>query len=203
LLAAAENQALGAGGEIMARVVSFSMILAAVAATGCAHHSASAEDEVARISEYKLSLEDVVEVTVWKEPELSRTVPIRPDGKITLPLIGDVKAEGLRPADLEMLVAKQYASLVRDPRVTVIVHDVNGAKVYVTGQVMHSGAFPLRSTMNVLQALAMAGGLAEFANRGDITVLRTDGRRLEVDYDDLVKGKSKVSLGPGDTVVVP
>jgi polysaccharide export outer membrane protein len=203
LPAAAENQALGAGGEIMARVVSFSMILAAVAATGCAHHSASAEDEVARISEYKLSLEDVVEVTVWKEPELSRTVPIRPDGKITLPLIGDVKAEGLRPADLEMLVAKQYASLVRDPRVTVIVHDVNGAKVYVTGQVLHSGAFPLRSTMSVLQALAMAGGLAEFANRGDITVLRTDGRRLEVDYDDLVKGKSKVSLGPGDTVVVP
>ncbi|HEX4383422.1 MAG TPA: polysaccharide biosynthesis/export family protein, partial [Myxococcales bacterium] len=181
----------------------FSMILAAVAATGCAHHSASAEDEVARISEYKLSLEDVVEVTVWKEPDLSRTVPIRPDGKITLPLIGDVKAEGLRPADLETLVAKQYASLVRDPRVTVIVHDVNGAKVYVTGQVLHAGAFPLRSTMNVLQALAMAGGLAEFANRGDITVLRTDGRRLEVDYDDLVKGKSKVSLGPGDTVVVP
>jgi len=179
----------------MARVVSFSMILAAVVATGCAHHSASAEDEVARISEYKLSLEDVVEVTVWKEPELSRTVPIRPDGKITLPLIGDLQAEGLRPADLEMLVAKQYATLVRDPRVTVIVHDVNGAKVYVTGQVMHSGAFPLRSTMNVLQALAMAGGLAEFANRGDITVLRTDGRRLEVDYDDLVKGKSKVSLG--------
>jgi polysaccharide export outer membrane protein len=187
----------------MARVVGLSMILAAVAATGCAHHSASADDQVARISEYKLSLEDVVEVTVWKEPELSRTVPIRPDGKITLPLIGDLQAEGLRPADLEALVAKQYATLVRDPRVTVIVHDVNGAKVYVTGQVLHAGAFPLRSTMNVLQALAMAGGLAEFADRGDITVLRTDGRRLEVDYDDLVKGKSKVSLGPGDTVVVP
>jgi polysaccharide export outer membrane protein len=203
LPAAAANQALGAGGEIMARVVGFSMILAAVAATGCAHHSASADDQVARISEYKLSLEDVVEVTVWKEPELSRTVPIRPDGKITLPLIGDLQAEGLRPADLEALVAKQYATLVRDPRVTVIVHDVNGAKVYVTGQVLHAGAFPLRSTMNVLQALAMAGGLAEFADRGDITVLRTDGRRLEVDYDDLVKGKSKVSLGPGDTVVVP
>jgi polysaccharide export outer membrane protein len=203
LPAAAANQALGAGGEIMARVVGFSMILAAVAATGCAHHSASADDQVAKISEYKLSLEDVVEVTVWKEPELSRTVPIRPDGKITLPLIGDLQAEGLRPADLEALVAKQYASLVRDPRVTVIVHDVNGAKVYVTGQVLHAGAFPLRSTMNVLQALAMAGGLAEFADRGDITVLRTDGRRLEVDYDDLVKGKSKVSLGPGDTVVVP
>jgi polysaccharide export outer membrane protein len=187
----------------MVKVVGYSMILAAVAAMGCAHHSATANDEVAQITDYKLGLEDVVEVSVWKEPELSRTVPIRPDGKITLPLIGDVQAEGLRPADLEQSVQKQLAALVRDPRVTVIVHDVNGAKVFVTGQVLHAGAFPLRSTMNVLQALAMAGGLAEFADRGDITVLRLDGRRLQVDYDDLVRGKSKVSLGPGDTVVVP
>jgi polysaccharide export outer membrane protein len=187
----------------MAKGVRISMILMAVAAAACSHHSAVADDEVAQITEYKLSLEDVVEVTVWKEPELSRTVPIRPDGKITLPLIGDVQAEGLRPADLETTVAKQYATLVRDPHVTVIVHDVNGAKVFVTGQVLHSGAFPLRSQMNVLQALAMAGGLGEFADKGDIAVLRADGRRLQVDYDDLVKGKSKVSLGPGDTVVVP
>jgi polysaccharide export outer membrane protein len=187
----------------MARVVSFSMILAAVAATGCGHHSPFADDQVAQIAEYKLSLEDVVEVTVWKEPELSRTVPIRPDGKITLPLIGDVQAQGLRPTELEASVQKQLASLVRDPRVTVIVHDVNGNKVYVLGQVLHAGAFPLRSQMNVLQALAMAGGLAEFANRGDIAVLRADGRHFHVDYDDLVKGKSKVSLGPGDTVAVP
>jgi polysaccharide export outer membrane protein len=187
----------------MARVVSYSMILAAVAATACSHHSAVADDQVAQIAEYKLSLEDVVEVSVWKEPELSRTVPIRPDGKITLPLIGDVQAQGLRPADLEQNVQKQLSSLVRDPRVTVIVHDVNGTKIYVTGQVLHAGAFPLRSSMSVLQALAMAGGLAEFANRGDIAVLRADGRQFQVDYDDLVKGKSKVSLGPGDTVVVP
>lgn len=187
----------------MARVVGYSMVLMAVAATGCAHHSGIADDEVAQIAEYRLSLEDVVEVTVWKEPELSRTVPIRPDGKITLPLIGDVQAQGLRPADLEQAVQKQFASLVRDPRVTVIVHDVNGNKVYVTGQVLHAGAFPLRSSLSVLQALAMAGGLAEFANRGDIAVLRADGRHFQVDYDDLVKGKSKVSLGPGDTVVVP
>jgi polysaccharide biosynthesis/export protein len=187
----------------MARGVGFTMIMVAVAASACGGHAGVKDDEVAQITDYKLSLEDVVEVTVWKEPELSRTVPIRPDGKITLPLIGDVQAEGLRPADLEQNVAKQYGSLVRDPHVTVIVHDVNGAKVYVTGQVMHSGAFPLRSQMNVLQALAMAGGLGEFADKGDIAVLRADGRRLQVDYDDLVKGKSKVSLGPGDTVVVP
>jgi polysaccharide export outer membrane protein len=179
------------------------MMLVAVAAAGCSHHSAVADDQVAQITEYKLSKEDVVEVAVWKEPELSRTVPIRPDGKITLPLVGDVQAEGLSPSELEQNVQKQLASLVRDPHVTVIVHDVNGAKVYVTGQVMHAGAFPLRSQMNVLQALAMAGGLAEFADKGDIAVLRANGKRVEVDYDDLVKGKSKVSLGAGDTVVVP
>jgi polysaccharide export outer membrane protein len=187
----------------MVRVFGFSMIVAAVAAAGCAHHAGVAEDEVAQITQYKLSKEDVVEVAVWKEPELSRTVPIRPDGKITLPLIGDVQAEGLSPGELEQNVQKQLAALVRDPRVTVIVHDVNGAKVYVTGQVLHAGAFPLRSQMNVLQALAMAGGLAEFADKGDIKIVRADGRRVAVDYDDLVKGKSKVSLGAGDTVVVP
>lgn len=155
------------------------------------------------MSRFRMSREDVIEVSVWKEPDLSRTLPVRPDGKITLPLVGEMQAEGLEPGQLAENVQKALAPYVRDPRVTVIVHDVNGAKVYVTGMVGHPGAFPLRSSMNVLQALAMAGGLAEFADRGDISVLRADGRRLEVDYDDLVSGKSKVTLAPGDTVVVP
>jgi polysaccharide export outer membrane protein len=145
----------------------------------------------------------VVEVSVWKEPELSRTVPIRPDGKITLPLIGDLQAEGLRPSDLERQVSKSLTPLVRDPRVTVIVHDVNGSRVYVAGQVAHPGAFPLRSSINLLQALALAGGLAEFADRGGISVLHSDGRRSVVDYEDLVNGKVSLPLSAGDTVVVP
>jgi polysaccharide biosynthesis/export protein len=178
-------------------------IAAAAVAVGCSHGAPVQDDEVKQISEFRLSREDVVEVSVWKEPELSRTVPVRPDGKITLPLIGDVKAEGLTPAELETTVSRQLQPLVRDPRVTVIVHDVNGQRVYVTGMVGHPGAFPLRNTMNVLQALALAGGLAEFADRDEIHVLRADGRRLAVAYDDLVNGKSKVTLGPGDTVVVP
>lgn len=186
----------------MSRSVAFWMAAALVAA-GCAHHAPQEDDQVQQISDFRLSKEDIVEVSVWKEPELSRTVPVRPDGKITLPLIGDLQAEGLRPQELEANVQKQLASLVRDPRVTVIVHDVNGSKVFVTGMVAHPGAFPLRNKLNVLQALAMAGGLAEFADRGEINVLRADGRRLQVDYDDLVNGKSKVTLGPGDTVVVP
>lgn len=186
----------------MARAVGLWMAVAAVA-VGCSHAAPVQDDEVKHITEFRLSREDVVEVSVWKEPDLSRTVPIRPDGKITLPLLGDVKAEGLTPRELEATVQKQLASLVRDPHVTVIVHDVNGQRVYVTGMVGHPGAFPLRNSMGVLQALALAGGLAEFADRGNISILRSDGRRLEVAYDDLVTGKSKVTLGPGDTVVVP
>jgi polysaccharide export outer membrane protein len=187
----------------MTRFVGLGMAAAALLAVGCSHSAPVQDDEVKHISEFRLSREDVVEVSVWKEPELSRTVPIRPDGKITLPLIGDVKAEGLTPAELEDHVQKQLVSLVRDPHVTVIVHDVNGQRVYVTGMVGHPGAFPLRNSMNVLQALALAGGLAEFADRDTIRVLRADGRHFDVGYDDLVSGKSKVTLGPGDTVVVP
>ena len=186
----------------MARNVALWIVAAAFVA-GCAHHGPVNDDAVQQMSEFRLSKEDVVEVSVWKEPELSRTVPIRPDGKITLPLIGDVEAEGLRPQELEANVQKSLTGLVRDPRVTVIVHDVNGAKIFVTGMVAHPGSFALRNKIGVLQALAMAGGLAEFADRGEITILRADGRRHVVDYDDLVNGKARPKLGSGDTVVVP
>jgi polysaccharide export outer membrane protein len=170
-------------------------------AVGCSHQHVS-QDQVEEVQPYRLAREDVVEVSVWKEPELSRTMPVRPDGKITLPLIGDVQAEGMQPKELEADVQKQLASLVRDPHVTVIVHDVNGARVFVTGMVTHPGAFPLRSNMSVLQALALAGGLAEFADRGDISVVRPDGHKLTVNYGDLIEGKSKLALSAGDTVVV-
>jgi polysaccharide export outer membrane protein len=174
-----------------------------LAVTACSHKAVREQEQVANMTDFKLSREDVVEVSVWKEPDLSRTVPVRPDGKITLPLLGDVQAEGLKPAELENKVAEGLKPFVRDPHVTVIVHDVNGAKVFVTGMVAHPGAFPLRNSMGLLQALAMAGGLAEFADRDEIKVLHADGRRVEVDYDSLVSGESKVYLGPGDTVVVP
>jgi polysaccharide biosynthesis/export protein len=173
-------------------------------APGCAHHEMAQQDEAQQVvQEYRLAKEDVVEVSVWKEPDLSRTVPVRPDGKITLPLVGDLPAEGLTPAQLEKSVAEKLSPLVRDPRVTVIVHDVNGSRIYVTGMVTRPGAFPLRSHMTVLQALAMAGGLAEFADRGEITVLHADGTRHVVAYDDLVNGKARRQLSAGDTVVVP
>ncbi len=171
---------------------------------GCAHSGVSQQDDAQQVvQEYRLAKEDVVEVSVWKEPDLSRTVPVRPDGKITLPLLGDLPAEGLTTGQLEKSVQDKLSPLVRDPRVTVIVHDVNGSRIYVTGMVTRPGAFPLRSHMTVLQALAMAGGLAEFADRGEITVLHADGTRHVVAYDDLVNGKVRRQLSAGDTVVVP
>ena len=171
---------------------------------GCAHHEVGQQDDAQQVvQEYRLAKEDVVEVSVWKEPDLSRTVPVRPDGKITLPLVGDLPAEGLTCSQLEKSVQDKLSPLVRDPRVTVIVHDVNGSRIYVTGMVTRPGAFPLRSHMTDLQALAMAGGLAEFADRGEITVLHADGTRHVVDYDDLVNGKVRRQLSAGDTVVVP
>ena len=185
--------------------IAFGTVAAAFLATavGCAHGGATKEEEAQPAREYRIAREDVIEVSVWKEPELSRTLPVRPDGKITLPLVGDVEAEGHTPAELESAVQKKLTPLVRDPRVTVLVHDINGSRVYVTGMVTHPGAFPLRSSMDVLQALAMAGGLAEFADRGEIAILHADGTRQVVDYDDLVNGKVRRKLSSGDTVVVP
>jgi polysaccharide export outer membrane protein len=169
----------------------------------CAHGRTEAKDEAASSAAFALSREDVIEVSVWKEPELSRAVPIRPDGKIALPLVGEMQAEGLTPNQLEANITKALQPLVRDPRVSVIVRDVNGRRVFVTGMVTRPGAFPLRSDLTVLQALAMAGGLAEFADRGDIRILRADGKHVVVSYDDLVDGKKRIALSSGDTVVVP
>ena len=193
----------GVAMAVSGKVGVLGMVGLLLGAAGCSHHQQVSNDQLSPEATYRLSKEDVVEVSVWKEPELSRTMPVRPDGKITLPLVGDVQAEGLQPKELEESVQKRLASLVRDPHVTIIVHDVNGARVFVTGMVTHAGAFPLRSNMSVLQALALAGGLAEFADHGAIGIVRGDGTHLTVDYDDLINGKSKLSLAAGDTIVVP
>jgi polysaccharide export outer membrane protein len=179
------------------------VLLVAVALVACSHARPDQREEVPRGNGFVLSREDVIEVAVWKEPELSRAVPIRPDGKIALPLVGEMQAEGLSPKQLEENISQALKPLVRDPRVSVIVKDVNGRRIFVTGMVTHPGVFPLRSDLTVLQALAMAGGLQEFADRGDIRVLRADGKTLVVTYDELIDGRRRIELGSGDTVVVP
>jgi polysaccharide export outer membrane protein len=158
--------------------------------------------------EYRIGKEDVVAVEVWKDPALSAKAPVRPDGKISLPMIGDVTAEGRTARELQKEITHRLAPMVNEPTVSVQVSEVNAAKFFVLGEVAHAGAFPVRGTMNVLQALALAGGPTEYANRGSIVVIRrgADGReaRYNVNYREVVSGKAQaIQLVPGDTVFVP
>jgi polysaccharide export outer membrane protein len=154
-------------------------------------------------AEYQIGREDVLEVAVWRDPDLSRVVPVRPDGRISLPLVGELEASGRTPAAMAQLIAQRLRPYVEDPRVVVIVREVNAPRFFVIGEVARPGAFPLRGSISVLQALSMAGGPNEFADRSSIVVVRGD-RRWEVDYASLVsKEESDFALAPGDTIYVP
>ncbi len=181
-------------------------LFAAILAAGCA--TAQQPKPVAEADlPYRIGREDVVEVVVFQAPDLSRTVPVRPDGKISLPLLGDVDAAGLTAADLAEGLRGRLEGLVQSPRVTVIVREINAARIYVIGEVAHPGAFPIRGRLDAIQALALAGGLGDFASRGSILLIRQGpdgGERIVLDYDELVKNASTVPrLLPGDTIVVP
>jgi polysaccharide export outer membrane protein len=158
---------------------------------------------------YLIGADDVLAVTVWKEPELSATVPVRSDGKISLPLLNDVQAAGLTPSQLAADVSEKVKKFITDPSVTVIVTQMNSRKAYVMGLVNRQGMVRLQANMTVLQALSAAGGLAPFANRKKIYVLRSENgqeKKLPFNYDAVIKGKNSdqnVFLKPGDTVVVP
>jgi polysaccharide export outer membrane protein len=161
-------------------------------------------------SDYVIGPEDVLGVLFWREPDLSGDVTVRPDGKITLPLIGDVVATGLKPEALRDQLQQAGSRFLADANVTVVVRQINSRKVFITGQVGMPGAFPLGGPRNVLQLIALAGGLAEYAESDKITIIRNDpgGRSttLKFNYKDVSKGKhmeQNVQLQPGDTVVVP
>ena len=175
--------------------------------SGCAHQTkrpAAVPDEP-----YRLGIEDVVDVSVWRDETLSRTVPVRPDGVISLPMLGELRAAGKTTKELEAEIQDKLRAFIQEPRVTVIVREVNSARVYVTGEVTRPGAFPLRGRLSVLQAIALAGGFSDFAHRGAIVVLRGNNQReaIPVDYDELINPDSEERLDfflvPGDTVVVP
>ncbi len=179
-------------------------LVAAVTLAGCAgapRPLPSPDPE----AEYRLGTEDVVEVSVYGAEALSRTLPIRPDGRISLPLLGDVEARGRTAAELGDELAAKLAPFVVEPRVAVIVREVNAPRIYVIGEVERPGAYPLRGRLDVIQALALAGGFGDFADRGGIVVIRGDGgARTTLDYDDLVDAKTAIPiLGAGDTVYVP
>ncbi len=158
--------------------------------------------------EYVIGPEDVLHIAVWKETELTATLPVRPDGKISLPLLDDVQAAGLTPKQLADSVTEKLKKFIAAPRVTVVVTSINSKRVFLVGEVMHPGATSMLPNMTVLQALSSAG-LSQFANTKRIYVLRTENgkqRKLPVNYRQLVKGErieQNYLLQPGDTIVVP
>jgi polysaccharide export outer membrane protein len=159
-------------------------------------------------SDYVIGADDTLRITVWKETDLNVTLPVRPDGKISLPLLDDVQAAGLTPMQLGASIKEKLKKYISDPRVTVVVSAMNSQRIYVLGEVTHTGAMPLMPHMTMLQALSSAG-FTQFANLKGIYLLRTqDGQQTKIrfNYKDAIKGKDtqqNIVLRPGDTIVVP
>jgi polysaccharide export outer membrane protein len=171
--------------------------------------SPQASQVAANDPEYKIGAQDVLRIDVWKEPEISRTAPVRPDGRISLPLINDVQAAGLTSTQLAAVIADGLRKYITNPQVTVGVTEINSRRVYVTGEVTRPGAFPLLPNMTVLQALSSSGGFSQFAKLKGIYVLRTeDGKQVKhpFNYKEVISGKKpelNIQLQPGDIIVVP
>jgi polysaccharide export outer membrane protein len=158
---------------------------------------------------YVIGAEDVLYVNVWREQEISRPVVVRPDGKISLPLLNDVTAAGLTPMELEQQLTAGFGKYLENPQVTVIVTAINSQQVFILGEVNRIGRYPLSPNMTVLQALSMSGGFTQFANLGDIYILRKENgkqARLPFNYKEVVRGhrsEENIVLKPGDTIIVP
>ena len=159
-------------------------------------------------SDYVIGVEDVLSVVFWRDKNLSADVVVRPDGKISLPMLNDVAAAGMTPEALAAEVSKAATKYVRDAGATVIVKEIRSRKIYVIGEVAKPGPFSLGAEMNVLQALGEAGGFIEGADKGDVIIVRNENgkeRRFKFDYNEVVKGKNlaqNIRLLPGDTIIV-
>jgi polysaccharide export outer membrane protein len=159
--------------------------------------------------DYKIGPQDVVRIDVWKEPDISRIIPVRPDGKISLPLLKDIQASGLTTLELGKAIHDGLTKYLTDPEVTVTVTEINSRRVYITGEVTRAGALPLLPNMTVLQALSSAGGFTQFAKLKSIYVLRNEGGkqvRHPFNYKEVVRGKNQeenILLQPGDVIIVP
>ncbi|HVI09872.1 MAG TPA: polysaccharide biosynthesis/export family protein [Candidatus Binatia bacterium] len=160
-------------------------------------------------NDFVIGEEDVLTITVWKEHDLSGTLVVRPDGKVTVPLLGEIAVVGMKPSQLETLLSEKLKPYVNVPQVTVAVNQINSRKVYLIGQVVKEGTVPINSSMTVLQVLAGAGGLRDFAKRKKIYILRKQGDeeiRFPFDYDAAIHGRNaeqNIRVQPGDTIVVP
>jgi polysaccharide biosynthesis/export protein len=172
-------------------------------------HAAAPQKPATEDPNYIIGAQDVLEISVWKEPELTRSVPVRPDGKISMPLLNDVQAAGRTPLQLAAEITTGLKKFVTDPQVTIIVTAINSQRVYILGEVSRAGAYPLLPNMTVLQALSNGGGFTQFANLKKIYVLRVENGKQEkhsFNYKDVVAGKGadqNIFLKAGDTIVVP
>src|SRR5215469_15647222 len=159
---------------------------------------------------FVIGVDDVLAISVWKEPDVSRSVPVRSDGKISLPLVGEVTAAGETPKKLEVEIGKRLQNYISEPEVTVMVQEVKSQKINILGQISRPGSYSLTNTMTVLDAIALAGGFRDFAKQKGVYVLRetADGSqlRLPFNYREVIKGKNSrqnIDLHPRDTIVVP
>jgi polysaccharide export outer membrane protein len=190
----------------------FIAILFPIALALCAPFSLTAEPEnegAARkgSSSFLIGIEDVLEIVTWDEPDLTLTVKVRPDGMIALPLVNEIEAVGRTPEQLRLRIVEEMTKYIRDPNVTVLVSEINSYRVFFLGEVATQGPLQFYQPTRLLQGIASAGGLTEFAKKS-ITVLREEGgieKRIEVDYKKLWAGElghENIYLRPGDTVLV-
>jgi polysaccharide biosynthesis/export protein len=169
----------------------------------------ASETKAAAGEEYRIGPQDLVRIDVWKEPDISRTIPVRPDGKISLPLMNDVQASGLTAMELAASVREGLTKYINNPQVTVTVTEINSKRIYVTGEVARPGAQTLLPNMTALQALTSSGGFTQFARTKNVYILRTeDGKQVKhpFNYKAVLDGKhpeDNIQLLPGDVIVVP
>jgi len=197
---------------VVHRLVVITAILTTFVATGAAAQQqrpgAPKAKPAADLEEYRIGPEDVLSISVWKNEPMSRVLPVRPDGMISLPLLDDVMAAGLTPTELRNLLAQRLAEYVPSPAVTVIVNDVKSFKVSVIGEVTRPARYELKSRTSVLDVLALAGGFTQFASRSKIVVLRPEGDkrvRIPFNYNQAASGSTEedLYLKPNDIVLVP
>jgi polysaccharide export outer membrane protein len=159
--------------------------------------------------DYVIGSEDILYIHVWKEEPLSRTVPVRMDGKISIPLINEIMAAGLTPLQLKELLTQRLKEFVENPTVSVMVMEANSFKVYISGQIRNPGVYRLRSETSLLQIISMAGGFTDWANQKKILIIRKENgkeKRITVNYKKIVKGEdpgSNIVLKAGDTIIIP
>jgi len=168
----------------------------------------SKEEQLSEKKSYRIGPEDVIRVSVWEYPELTMDVTVKPDGKISLPLINEIHAADLTPIELSDVIAQDLKKYMKDPNVTVIVTQANSRKIYLIGNVLRPGAYPLRQDMTVLQALSLAGGFTTFASPREMKLISGTGIKQEIRRINYYKMIEDIELGyyilkPGDTIVIP